>query len=302
MAEPATLQGDDFMIECEELEDPSLPIRQGDVLEWLDSDQDDLWRRFAIVVTADCDLAYQKHAGLLACVPLLPHEDYLALFPLPARLGRAKDKLLERTYALVRGYQAENRPDYPLALSDQAIASWIDSVGTEDIIRELQVNDQKRADELTSVVGAIRGCSQASAAGGFSAQLDALATALIVTQGKSTFDERRSLLARELLDQLGRLPGDAIFLHALSPRHRQGYVAYLRALVNVQDATVARSVRDLNDATTSAKRIARLGSPYVFHLTQALGHVFSAIGLPSSYEESRDAFITQCGTHYGGSS
>jgi hypothetical protein len=30
--------------------------------------------------------------------------------------------------------------------------------------------------------------------------------------------------------------------------------------------------------------------------------VFSAIGLPSSYEESREAFITASTTHYGGPS
>ena len=110
------------------------PLRQGDVLEWL-NDQSDPWRRFAIVVTADCDLAHQKHAGLLACVPVLAHEDYLALFPLPARLGRARAKLVERASTLIRHYQAENRADFPLALSDDAIAAWLDAT---DVQRDSQ--------------------------------------------------------------------------------------------------------------------------------------------------------------------
>jgi hypothetical protein len=301
MSETAATQSGELIVECEELEDPSLPVRQGDVLEWLNG-QDDLWRRYAIVVTADCDLAHQKHAGLLACVPVLAHEDYLALFPLPARLARAKAKLLERAFALIRGYQQENRPDFPLALSDDAVVAWIEAAAVEEILSELRVTDEKGAKELTDVLGAIQGCSRASAAGGVDPQLDALTVAWLVTQGKSTFEDRRPVLARELLDQLGRLPGDAVFLHALSQQHQVGYVAYLRSIVNVQEATVARRVRDLRDATMTVKRIARLRSPYVFHLSQALGHVFSAIGLPSQYEASRDAFIARRVTDYGGAS
>jgi hypothetical protein len=301
MSDAAATEDGDPIVECEELEDSSLPLRQGDVLEWL-TDQVDPWRRYAIVVTADCDLAHQKHGGLLACVPVLAHEDYLALFPLPARLGRAKDKLLERACALIRGYQTENRPDFPLPLSDEAVVRWIETASSQEMVRELRVTDKKQARELTAVLEAIQGCSRASIAGGVDTQLDALTVAWIVTQGKSTFHERRPVLARELLDQLARLPGDAVFLHALSQGHRSGYVAYLRSIVNVRETAVARRFRELGDATMTVKRISRLKSPYVFHLSQALGHVFSAIGLPAQYEASRDAFIAGRVTDYGDAS
>lgn len=300
MYEPPASGEDDLIVECEELEDSSLPLRQGDVLEWL-NDQSDPWRRFAIVVTADCDLAHQKHAGLLACVPVLAHEDYLALFPLPARLGRARAKLVERASTLIRHYQAENRADFPLALSDDAIAAWLDATDVQEILRELQVTEEKQAKALANILKAIQTCSLASVDGRADAQLDALTVAWIATQGKSTFDERRPILAREFLDQLARLPGDAVFLHALSRQHRDGYVAYLRAVMNVDEGAVARRTPDLRDATVSAKRISRLTSPYVFHLSQALGHVFAAIGLPAQYETSRDAFIAGRAAEYGGS-
>jgi hypothetical protein len=300
MAEAAASGHIDFVIECEELDDPNLPLRQGDVLEWANDHNSDPWRRWAIVVTADCDLAHQKHAGLLACVPVLLHEDYLALFSLPARLDRAKAQLMERTVGLIRRYQGENRPDFPLEMSDEAIVAWLDAVGADEIVRELRVTEEKQVKTLSDLVGAVQQCSRVS--GDVDAQLDALTAAWIVSQGKSTFEERRPIIAREALDQLGRLPGDALFLHALSEQHRDGYVAYLRVILNVEEATVARRVPDLRDATMSAKRIARLTSPYVFHLTQALGQVFSAIGLPSRYESSRDAFISLRVTDYGGAS
>src|SRR4029078_3336058 len=140
MSETAAEGQSDFIVECDELEDSSLPLRQGDVLEWLGADGDP-WRRFAIVMTADCDLAHQKHAGLLACVPVLTHEDYLALFSLPSKLDRAKAQLLGRSFALIRRYQAENRPDFPLEMSDEAIVAWLEAADAEEIVRELRVND-----------------------------------------------------------------------------------------------------------------------------------------------------------------
>src|SRR5438093_11944854 len=117
MSEAAVTGEAEIVLECDELQDSSVPLRQGDVLEWV-GDQTDPWRRFAIVVTADCDLAHQKHAGVLACVPVLPHEEYLSLFPLPARVAKAKTKLLERAAALIRGYQESNRPEFTVAMSE----------------------------------------------------------------------------------------------------------------------------------------------------------------------------------------
>jgi hypothetical protein len=144
MSEAAETGQIEIVLECEGLEDSSVPLRQGDVLEWI-GDQTDPWRRFAIVVTADCDLAHQKHAGLLACVPVLPHDEYLSLFALPARVEKAKAKLLERAAALIRGYQESNRPEFTLAMSDEAIAGWIEAVAPEEIVAELRVTNEKEA-------------------------------------------------------------------------------------------------------------------------------------------------------------
>ena len=173
---------------------------RSNVLEWLDSDQGDL----------SATACHRRHSGLRPRLPEACGPTGVCPSATPRGLPSTLSALSETQPGegeVVRAWQrahsklpkAENRPDYPLALSDKAIASWIDSVGTEDIVRELQVTDQKRVSELTSVVDAIRVCSHSHAAGGFGTQLDALANALIVTDGKSSFDERRSRLARELL-------------------------------------------------------------------------------------------------------
>jgi hypothetical protein len=298
MLEAGAMAEEEAVLECQELEDASAPLRQGDVLEWLNDSGDPL-RRFAIVVTADCDLAHRKHSGMLACVPVIEHERYLALFTLSARLEKAKGKLLEAGTALIRRFQEANRPEFPIGMSDSAIFEWIDAVGPDEIVKELRVSEEKEARRLIELTTAIRTCSGAAADGGFDTQLDALASAWLVTQAKSGFTERRQVLARDVLSTLNNLPGDAVFLHGLSPQYRLGYVVYLRAILNVDERAVARRVTDLRDSTVAAKRIARLTSPYVFHLSQALGHVFSAIGLPAHYEASREAFINRRADVYG---
>ena len=112
--------------ECSEVQDTEVPLRQGDVLEWIDTGSDP-WSQHAIIVTANCDIAHQKHRGVLACVPVLDHLFYLASFPLADRLERERVKLFERAVQSVRDYQTKNRPDFPTPMSDGAIGSWIDS-------------------------------------------------------------------------------------------------------------------------------------------------------------------------------
>jgi hypothetical protein len=290
----------DPCVECQPVGSSDQPLRQGDVLEWLDP-EGSFWREHAIVVTADCDLAHQKHGGVLACVPVLGHETYLALFPLPVRLDTARSKLLERAVKAVREHQAANVPDFPTPMSSDTIAHWIDATHPVDVVATLGVSSPKDSTRLEALLISIRECSSALAAGGFERQLHALARAQMVAQGTDDFETRRSTAARDMLDRLSALPGDAVFLHSLSPTKTEGYVVYLRTVINIQEDAVATNVPALRSGTVSAKRIARLTSPYIFHITQQLGQVFSAIGLPAPYETSRAAFIETRATGYKGS-
>jgi hypothetical protein len=277
-------------IECIDLLDAREPIRQGDVLEWL-SDSEDLWRRHAIVVTADCDIVHQKHAGALATVPVLRYDEYLASFALPLKLRAAETQIREKARSQLRAMQAKYRTDQPGPLSDAAIDGWIAHAGADAILRTLRASDDKTAEEVRTLVRWLQALPDVEQSVDLGAQLAALTTAKVI--GGSTKDEAslRATLARENVDRLKNLPGDALFLHSLGGLLTDGYVAYLRRVDNVHETAVALKFNELRDAGKVARRISRLSSPYVFRLTQQLGQVFSAIGLPGSYEVSRGRFL-----------
>ena len=64
----------------------SLPLAAHGV-EWISPpDRDTVWRRFGVIVTADCDVAHRKHRGVLSFCPIVRLEDYIRLFWLPDQL------------------------------------------------------------------------------------------------------------------------------------------------------------------------------------------------------------------------
>ena len=70
------------------------PLRQGDVIEAVAANSSP-WTRYLLVLTADCDLANQKNAGRITCIPLLPAEDYLLALLLPEHRDKAVRRLAE---------------------------------------------------------------------------------------------------------------------------------------------------------------------------------------------------------------
>lgn len=62
--------------ECEPALDDG-PIRQGDVISFHDGA--DPWERLGVIVTGDCDIARNKHAGRLTYIPVLTAPAYLSI-------------------------------------------------------------------------------------------------------------------------------------------------------------------------------------------------------------------------------
>jgi hypothetical protein len=117
-----------------------------------------------------------------------------------------------------------------------------------------------------------------------------LAKAKLVLEDVNTEERATQSMANDLTSCLKDLPGDALFLNQVSPKHTEGYVAYLRRVVEVDEATVVLTTSLLPQGAQYV-RMSRLRPPYVYALTQQFASVFSAIGLPDEYERARDAAI-----------
>jgi len=122
--------------------DPAHPLSQGDVVRRV---QDaDIWDRFAIVVTADCDLAHNKHRGQLTCVPVVPLRDYLATYYLPMKLRELEGRLSEQLVALIRAAQRDNYKKHTNPISIGRAEQWVLETSPKDIAEQLMMDSSQR--------------------------------------------------------------------------------------------------------------------------------------------------------------
>jgi hypothetical protein len=296
--------GSSMFAECEEITDDR-PIRQGDVFEWLGSSTDP-YRFLALIVTADCDIAYSKHRGVLSYVPILLLSDYLRLFYLPKiiergviRLGDQLTKALlaKQVTEQIRQYQIANRPEFPEPISEQSAIRWVKGREPTDIADELQIIDPKEREKFLTLVTDYIFIDAALHSELFADQIEAIMR-LRIRSGQ-TIDQSKKAIWNELHATVRGLPGDAFFIGHVAPRFSSGHVAYLRLVREIHDNQLAIKQTDLQTGSKAeARRIARLRSPYIYSLTQQLAAVFGAVGLPTEYEDHRQRIVEELATNH----
>jgi hypothetical protein len=265
------------------------PIRQGDILRAIASDGDP-WRRWLIVITADCDLAHAKHDGALSCVSVLHHLDYISRFRTEKVSSAIEDRIIREILKIVSAAPFDS-PDMQSRpkVSPPRMSAWIMEADPAEILSTLGISNSPGT-KMHLYMQCYRDLVKGRESGEISLLLDAFASAkFAMGEGKSK-NSTRAGVAKELAASLKTLPGDAIFISSLADDARDGYVAYLRRIHEVQDHHVTRSTVSVpKDA--QFYRMGRLTAPYIYALTQQVGTVFGAIGLPTEYEIKRSETV-----------
>lgn len=255
------------------------PLRQGDVLAAV-QEGGDPWRDLLVVITADCDLAKDKHEGALTCVPVLRLEHYLLQF----RYGKQRDVLVDRLIRAAMAAMQSSRSATELPrVSETRMAQWLTEESVHDIVHALlgDAGDNPALEILRQARALMVKDPE-----NLSEAVDSISTAKLLVGDFKTPDKARNAVASDFASSLNTLPGDVILLNEISAAHGEGYVGYLRRVIEVTDSKVVTSYSRMpHDA--SYVRIGRLRPPYVYALTQQFAAVFSAIGLPATYESAR---------------
>jgi hypothetical protein len=260
------------------------PVRQGDIIRRIQPV--DAWDDVAIVVTADCDIARDKHAGRLTCVPLVPAEAYLSAYFLPKRMRRLEISLSDKLLPLMRKYQLASGPPSATPIKTVRAHRWLLDNEPSYIADRLSIPEDQRG-RFISLANAFKRLGSA-----IEQSLDGQISAICEAEqalGRGDEPVLRAKLGKEIANHIRDLPGDALFIRSLCADGSDGYVAYLRAIMEIRDENVATKISQ-RSFNISHERYARLTPPYVYALTQRLGSVFSSIGLPDEYETSRDEF------------
>lgn len=257
------------------------PLRQGDVIEAVQPGTK--WNRLLLVITADCDFAFDKHQGRVTCVPLLSQQDYLLELHLPRLRMRHSVKPIRELQAIV--HQATGA-----TVTDERMLEWCNEVTPDQLLSELSLDEIKAAHGRLAIESIQL----------LSKTVETVPEALemiVASQLSSSNPPSISNARRAARDSIRAIytstPGDAMFLSAVGPSYDQGYFAYLRHLEQVWEPQVGTGP---TRRQLSHRRVARLQDRYLHALVQRFAMVFMAIGLPSEYESMRDLHADLIGT------
>lgn len=272
--------------EAELIDNPREGVRQGDIIRW--ETPTSPWEVYAIVVTADCDIALGKHAEIVSYIPVLSLADYWRLFTVPKKIDKyAVEKFIPGARERIRKLQRSYRPDFPQEMSDQAIANLIQSSLPGEVVEQFRV-PASECSAVTEMLTAFKSVMQIPKDDGLMGLVNLLATLRAINGGNASNKNSHAVLD-ELAKEIKDLPGDAFFIGCIESGRADGFVAYLRFVRELHTEAIALQSSDLKKTTTKVRRIARLRSPFIYRLTQQLGNVFADIGLPGEYEEKRSS-------------
>lgn len=253
------------------------PLRQGDVIEAAD-DGASPWTRHLLVITADCDLANNKNSGRVTCIPLLSADDYLLHIYFPEQQRKILDRFAsEFNSEIVR--HGKN------SLSPARILEWTLEVSAwPELAIALDLPSDK-TQEAEKKFNGIRLLNNAKAT--VNETLENLVEAQLLHTGPKKRDVLTAAAHDAVANRFRNTPGDALFLRSIAPNYDSGYFAYLRHIEQIWEQKIAISPMQTE---VTHRRIGALVDRFAHAVVQRFAMVFMPIGLPTDYEESRNAF------------
>jgi hypothetical protein len=260
---------------------------QGDVLRW-ERPTETPWREHALVVTASCDLRQNKNRGLISYVPVVAFSSYVRFFWAPEFMDRRLAHQKDVGFAAVR--KAVEAARGSCGLSHEAALGWVLRAEVDEVVADIipDVALAKERRKLSSAVATLkaalvaerelRECQSADAF------MSLLSDRLGLISGKAGTDGPGGIRSA-LEGHCTSLPGDVFFISTV-PGGGGGHFAMLRHVSQIEEGDIEMDPVARPGARLPARRVGRLGSPYVYALTQQLGKIFSDIGLPSTHPEN----------------
>ncbi len=269
-----------------QIPDPSMPVRQGDLLICRDP-HTGLVEEICIVITADCDISKGKFGRQLACLRVISFVDYLRTIWADRKLCRAVDTETEKIRIQLAKWHSR-RIGVDSNLSASAATAWVQRAEPEAICAELEIPEpdiKKVKATLTAFKAGLALLQGDKSTDKFKCLVEFRSG----TQGKNLQNCRQELIKQAQTDLL---PDDVFLLPNLPQIDCGSAVVLLREIVSVPHETVCyRTV----DASTNEMflRIGRLEPTFKYAVSHAFGSLYSRIGLPVEYERQCKEAIEQ---------
>jgi hypothetical protein len=269
-----------MIIECDTV-NQSESLRQGDVLEFIIKTS--LWRKYGIVITADCDIVHGKNSDVFSYCPIISINDYLSSVFIRKQIRL--EEILTRTKNLI---DKANRNRSKKGVDIDIIYPWIMDRGIENALTDIDINSNKIKELISFIYNYRKECDSLSLYLKYKS----------ITDKNFKKDEELKRIKSKFKSFISSLPGDLFYINYIHGLKDFGYVVNLRIIGNFVKEDV--NIGNNNDDKTILKRIARMIPPFNYRLTQKLAQMFSDIGLPKEYEEDRNNTIEMLFSNLGG--
>ncbi|MGH9956626.1 MAG: hypothetical protein ACREBC_05785, partial [Pyrinomonadaceae bacterium] len=217
--------------ECE-IPPSSAPIRQGDILFYRDTRDENPWQRLNLILTADCDLAWGKSGSFLSIAPILTVEDYIFEVWAPKRLQKITDA---NTKEAVEFFQTVHNRFNPSAtpLSETAVGNWLQRDDINDICAALQITSHEEVQKI-SLIHQVHNLALGSLRGETIRQSPLLTLGKIgaLKSGKPKETEIGIFMSQASGD-LRALPQDVFFLSEIPAVSGYGFLVMLRYIRSI---------------------------------------------------------------------
>lgn len=251
-----------------------VPIRQGDVIRADDQSGDGspIW---AVIVTADCDIAQGKMGSFFTCLEVVTATDYIGHYWAADELSKLRKKYEDRAISLIHSADVKHNPEaQPISPAD--LADWVGQDGAEGVVQLLSMTR-----------GAETECVQA---------LRIVAAAQV--EDKTELDRLKDvwcLLKRTKKDQDGAMRGavrpsqmrsDYILLPALPAEREIGFVVLLRSIRSISPNKIhpSRLSLRISGERDGFYRIGRLKDFLRYSISQKWTSLYSRIGMTDNFE------------------
>jgi hypothetical protein len=173
------------------------------------------------------------------------------------------------------------------ALKPEVLAKWIERENSKNICCD--ITDEKNKEKAEKIVAKIQVLLGLDNDPNIAAAFDRLLAYECIKENKDQAASRESLLKRAR-SSLSTLPADLFFLSTIPVEGSGAHLVLLRELAAIKPdlITTSATAARLNNGYL---RIGRLKPAFKYALSQQFGLMFSKVGLPDDYDNSKKVYL-----------
>jgi hypothetical protein len=268
-------------------------LRQGDLLRWELRDRT-IWTEYGVVVTADCDLMYNKMRNKISYVPLVSFDNYVAGIWGPDYVEKKVLKILESAVSAIRRAHADRNAG--ANLTEAAVINWITRDDPSEIAAVVLGDgcDERARRTIEATIRRAKSVLRSQAELSLRISGDDSYIKRITGRAGELFPDGKGnaqTIKEAVNGHCNSLPGDVFFIGEIPGEGDDGYFALLRHVTQCSLDDISLDPAQRPGPVLPLRRIARLQPPFIYAMTQQLAKVFADIGLPAYHAERMAACV-----------